>query len=167
MFDFDYEPPYVPGSCGNCGAATSAECALNDCPESYTGGTLCTGCGHAYDKHRHDSGDASVGLPGFEWCEALGTTEEDGDEFACKCEHFTTLATVAMFGREVLAAILADRNFFDSEESEKWCELLAKFGYAERITYDPEKHGQIDNAEPGFDVWIFTDAMRAAAKVGA
>jgi len=70
----------------------------------------------------------------------------------------------AKFGRAVLRHILNDRSFFEKEESEEWCALLAKYGYVERVTYDPSTHGDIDHADAGDEVWIFTEAMRADAR---
>lgn len=67
------------------------------------------------------------------------------------------------FGREVLRDILNDRLFFETEQSEEWCALLAKYGYVERVAYDPSAHGSIDHADAGDEIWFFTGAMRADA----
>jgi hypothetical protein len=73
-------------------------------------------------------------------------------------------AVTTRFGRAVLAHILADRYFFQNEDSPEWCALLERFGYAQCQVYDPDLHGEIEGPEPGDGVWIFTDAMKDAAK---
>lgn len=50
--------------------------------------------------------------------------------------------------------------FFGSELSEDITPQLEWYGYIERATYDPDKHGHIPDAEPGEPVWIWTDRMR-------
>lgn len=70
---------------------------------------------------------------------------------------------VTDFGRAVLTRILSDRYFFETEESEQWCELLQEFGYVKREVYDPELHGSISDAWPGQEVWIFQGSMRSDA----
>lgn len=74
------------------------------------------------------------------------------------------MSNLEIFGAAVLRGILDDHDFFGSEESEGWCELMAKFGYIARQIYDPNLHGEIDFAEPGDSVWIFTDAMKRDAR---
>lgn len=73
-------------------------------------------------------------------------------------------SSAEQFGRAVLADILKDEFFFETESSVDWCKLLERFGYAEFVPYDPEKHGDNVVADPGQDIWVFTDKMRAEAR---
>lgn len=85
---------------------------------------------------------------------------------ALSLREFMVAQPVAEFGSAALRHILNDRSFFEKEESEEWCALLAKHGYVERVNYDPEVHGEIDFADGGDEVWIFTDAMKRDAEGG-
>lgn len=79
-------------------------------------------------------------------------------------DNIRKLRQPAEFARDVLGWILNESFFFSWEESETICAMLQKHGFVERALYDPEKHGDIDGAEPGSDVWVWTDRMRAEAR---
>ena len=48
-------------------------------------------------------------------------------------------------------------DFFGREESEDLMPLFMKHGFAERVCYDPEKHGAIDDVESGDPIWWFIE----------
>jgi hypothetical protein len=74
------------------------------------------------------------------------------------------LQGLAAFGSEVLRNILSDEFFFESEESERWCELLQRHGYVERGVWDSAKRGEHSVLEGGDEAWLFTDKMRTDAE---
>lgn len=79
-----------------------------------------------------------------------------------KVRELEQLARLASAFMRTIIEIGSD--FFWNEDSEDWCELLAEHGFAEETVYDPAKHGEIDDVEPGDRVWIFSEAMKKAAQ---
>lgn len=73
------------------------------------------------------------------------------------------LQHTSAFGSAVLRDILADTSFFESEESEQWCELLERHGYVERGIWDSAKHGESNVLGDGDEAWIFTEKSRRDA----
>lgn len=63
--------------------------------------------------------------------------------------------TFEAFGRDMLAWARSRENFFGDEDSEKFMEIAEKHGLVQRVKYDPALHGEIEDAEPGCDVWWF------------
>jgi len=71
------------------------------------------------------------------------------------------VAPFAEFGRLVFRE-LHDDDFFGDEWSEKIMPLAVKAGVAERTKYDPEKHGEDVEAEPGQEIWLWRDESEIA-----
>ena len=62
---------------------------------------------------------------------------------------------------------LVDDNWGNSLDACDVCEWALASGLLERVTYDPAQHGEIDEAEPGQEVWILTKAaIRARGEGG-
>lgn len=80
------------------------------------------------------------------------------DQLSPEIERISNLAA---FGIGMLRWLM-DHDIFIFEESEEWCEIMQDSGFIEHAIYDPERHGQISDAEPGQEVWIFTNAARVA-----
>lgn len=62
----------------------------------------------------------------------------------------------AEFGRLMWRWIVAQGSvFFDDEASEDILPLAEAAGLCRRVIYDPAKHGEIAEAEPGCWVWFW------------
>lgn len=63
----------------------------------------------------------------------------------------------ARFGR-LMHEYLANRDDWYSDEwSEEIMPIAEQCGLAEEVIYDPEAHGEIEDAEPGCEVWIWKE----------
>lgn len=43
--------------------------------------------------------------------------------------------------------------FFGDEGSDDVAEILQKYGFIERVKYDPSAHGEVECADPGDEIW--------------
>lgn len=66
-------------------------------------------------------------------------------------------AALAGFGRDVIDWIIAN-EFWNDYSGDDFMPLAEKHGLAQRVPYDPEKHGEIE-AEEGDFIW-FIDAAK-------
>ena len=58
--------------------------------------------------------------------------------------------------RDILAWMRNGYNgFFGAEWSEELMPIFTRHGFAERVAYDPEKHGEVEECEPGDMIWRF------------
>lgn len=63
---------------------------------------------------------------------------------------------LAGFARDFIIYLLNHNSeFFGSEWSEDICPILTQHGLMEKVKYDPDIHGYIEDAEPGYDIWMF------------
>lgn len=62
------------------------------------------------------------------------------------------------FGRKLHAYFSRTAFFFEWEESEDIMPIAVECGLAERTVYDPEKHGDGIEAEPGDEIWLWKSA---------
>lgn len=62
------------------------------------------------------------------------------------------------FGRDVWEFIKRrGGDIFQDEGTEVLMPLAQKAGLVQRVIYDPEKHGEIDEVEPGGEIWWWDD----------
>ena len=75
-------------------------------------------------------------------------------------ERVKGLEKYATFGHKFYDLIRNKDYWFGDEWSEDVMPFAVEAGLAVQVKYDPEIHGQIEDAEPGYDVWIWTDALK-------
>lgn len=75
-----------------------------------------------------------------------------GEESSCPV---TGSANFASFGKEIFEATTnrVSGDEWMGEEDEQTMEIAAKHGLAQKVFYDPEKHGEVTEAEPGDPIW--------------
>ena len=59
------------------------------------------------------------------------------------------------FGRAMWKLVTEHEDFCGSEWSEDALPLAEAAGLCRRVVYDPEKHGDICEAEPGSEIWFW------------
>lgn len=73
--------------------------------------------------------------------------------------HLTVDAAAADFGRRMFKYLFQEfvEGSFEVEVHPIIEHDAVQCGLVEKAVYDPDKHGDIDDVEPGDDVWIITD----------
>ncbi len=57
------------------------------------------------------------------------------------------------FGRLIYLRYRESEFFFSDEDSENIMPLALMAGLAERVIFDPDIHGEIEDADPGQAIW--------------
>lgn len=94
--------------------------------------------------------------------------QEPGSNEASEWRSEGEREAYARFGkavREVVAECYRDDRI--DEWADELTEILAKFGLARRVKYDPEKHGFINCGDPGDEIWWLGEAEHTPERNGA
>lgn len=65
------------------------------------------------------------------------------------------LGKLAVFGKSVWDWIKSNPDFYGDEFSETFLPMAEESGLCRKEPYDPEKHGEIEYGEVGFDIWTW------------
>lgn len=65
------------------------------------------------------------------------------------------LGKLAAFGKSVWDWIKENPDFYGDEFSETFLPMAEESGLCRKEPYDPEKHGEIEYGEVGFDIWTW------------
>jgi len=74
-----------------------------------------------------------------------------------KDAEIARLAPYAKFARLFIERIGHDACWWESEDSEAVMPLAVEAGIADRVPYDPDVHGTVEDAEPGDEIWVWRE----------